>query len=264
MTALRPTLDVLIGDPDRQRIAPDDAESRLTRHYAPPAGGRWLRANMISTVDGAATGRDGRSGSINGPADLRAFTVLRALADVVLVGAGTVRTEGYRAPRTADGLVAGRRARGQGDHPALAVVTRDGDLPVELLADPRPPRVFTTAAAEGLDRLRAHLPPDHLVVQEPRHGDDEGRVDLRRAVATLVDSGLGRILTEGGPTLLAGLAADDLLDELCLTTSPLLVGGTAPRVLGGPEWLDPGRRLALTHLLHADGVLLGRWRLERR
>lgn len=234
----------------RPALGPDPAEAELAALYAAPRT-PWVRANMIATLDGAMTGADGRSGSINGPADARVFTTLRAWADVVLVGAGTARAEGYRGPRLPEPLRARRRAEGRPPDPALAVVTRTGDLDDALLADA--PWVVTVGSAVHLGRLRDRLPPDRLVV----HDDD---VDLARAVAGLVDAGCPRVLTEGGPTLLGRLLAADLVDELCLTWSPQLVGGDAHRVVRGAPWLDRPARLDL--LLHADGVLLGRWGLR--
>jgi riboflavin biosynthesis pyrimidine reductase len=248
-----PALDVLlpVGLPP---LPPDAAEAGLSALFAQPRP-PWLRANMISALDGAATGADHRSGSINDPADLRVFQVLRGLADVVLVGAGTVRAEGYRAPRTSEPLLPGRRERGQPDHPTLAVVTANGDLPVAMLADEPSPWVFARSDAAHLDRLRLYLPTNRLHVSD-------GAVDLADVVATLAGAGLGQILTEGGPHLLADLIAADLVDELCLTWSPQLVGGSAMRVLAGIDWLTPARPARLAHLLHADSVLLGRWLLR--
>jgi riboflavin biosynthesis pyrimidine reductase len=247
-----PPLDLLL--PPGRTIAPDPAEHDLVELYAEPAS-PWVRANMIATLDGAATGADHRSGSINHPADRRVFQTLRARADVVLVGADTVRTEGYRAPRTPDDLLAGRRGRQQGDHPELAVVTAGGVLPDALLAEDPAPWVFTTSSAASLDNLRARLPSDRLVVAD-------GALDLADVIATLVAAGLGRILTEGGPHLLGELMAAHLVDELCLTWSPQLVGGPAVRVLAGIDWLEPPTTAHLSHLLHSDGVLLGRWLLR--
>jgi riboflavin biosynthesis pyrimidine reductase len=247
-----PTLDLLLPTDRAGVVAPDPEETELLTLYAMPSG---VRANMVTTLDGAATGADGRSGSINDSADHRVFAVLRALADVVLVGAGTVRTEGYGSLRTSDALVAGRRARGQDDHPALAVVTRRGDLPLTVLRGEPGPWVFTVADAPFLGHLRAHLPKGRLHV----HAD---HVDLRRTVDDLQAAGLGHVLTEGGPGLLGTLAAEDLLDDLCLTQTPLVVGGDAGRVLRAPA-LD-ARRRDLVHLLHAQGTLLGRWRLRPR
>lgn len=252
--AIDPTLQVLLPD-GTAPLPPDAAEQRLADLYAAPHL-PWVRANMIATLDGAATGADGRSGSINGPADARVFHVLRALADVVVVGAGTVRAEGYRAPRTQDRFVPGRRERGQADHPVLAVVTASGDVPAEVLDDDPQPWVFTTTGAAHAERLRAHLPAERLVLHD-------GAVDLPGAVAALAGAGLPRILTEGGPSLLGDLLAADVVDELCLTWSPQLVGGPARRVVTGAPWLSPPRDAHLAHLLHADGVLLGRWLLRQ-
>lgn len=262
-----PPLDVLLSRSDASgaprpgdRLGPDPAESLLTALYAwspDPRSAPVVRANMICTLDGAATGADGRSGSINGPADLRVFTVLRALADVVLVGAGTVRAEGYRAPRTPPALREGRTERGQREHPALAVVSASGDVPEAVLGDEPAPWVFTTSDARHLPRLHDHLPADRLVVHD-------GSVDLARVTHALGDIGLHAVLTEGGPRLLGSLLEAGLVDELALTTSPLVVGGPARRIVETTGWLEPAGEAALVHLLHADGVQLARWALPRR
>lgn len=245
-------LEVLLPPDRRGPLPPDDAERTLTDLYRHP-GGAWLRANMISTLDGAATGPDGVTGSINGPADHRVFASLRALADVIVVGAGTVRAEAYRAPRVPDRLRPGRRERGQPDHPALAILTRSGHLPQSVLTDDPSPWVFTTARNSHLDDLRRSLPAERL------HVYDADDVDLAVMRATLADAGLTVQLTEGGPRLLAALLAAGQVDELCLTWSPSLVGGAAPRILDAAGWLDPPANPRLVHLLHADGFLIGRW-----
>lgn len=249
-----PVLDVLLPA-GRAPIEPDPAEGTLTDLYAYPRG-RWVRANMIATLDGAATGADGRSGSINGAADHRVFAVLRALADVILVGAGTARAERYRAPRTPEPLLAPRRALGLPDHPPLAVVTRRGDLPAALLDDSPRPWVFTVPEAPFLGHLRAHLPRERLHLHE-------GGVDVRRVLDTLAAAGLEHVLCEGGPRLLGDLVTADVLDELCLTQTAAVVGGDATRVVHGAPWTDPVRLARPAHLLHSDGVLLGRWLVRR-
>jgi riboflavin biosynthesis pyrimidine reductase len=85
-------------------------------------------------------------------------------------------------------------------------------------------------------------------------------VDAAAAVRELARRGLPRVLCEGGPQLLTAVAAAGALDELCLTWSPLLVGGEAPRVVSG---LPLSTRLRLAHLLEEDGFLLGRWLADR-
>lgn len=243
-------------------VAPDGAEHELADLYAYPARPRpWLRGNMVATLDGAAYGHDGRTGSINTPADFRVFVLLRALADVVLVGAGTVRTERYDLPRARRSLAARRVAHGeQPPAPALAVVTRQGVVPEDqgLFDGGRRALVVTceAAGAERLSRLRTLAGQDGVLVA------GEQDVDLALAVGWLTEqNGLPRVLCEGGPQLLTALTEAGLLDELCLTWSPVLVGGDAARVLGGTPFDVP---LRLEHLLHGAGTLVGRWTVDAR
>ncbi|WP_298457063.1 dihydrofolate reductase family protein [uncultured Cellulomonas sp.] len=254
-----PVLDVLlpVGSP-RPRVEVEPGEPVLTELYAHPApagAGAWVRANMIGTLDGAATGSDGRSGSINGPADHRVFAVLRSLADVVLVGAGTVRAEGYGELPVRDDLRRARADRGQRPELELAVVTRSGALPDHLLDAGRPPWVLTVEDRPDLDALRRRVGAERVLAA------GVGDVDLAAALRLLAARGLPRVLTEGGPRLLGDLLAAGLVDDLCLTTTPCLVGGTARRVVDRDDWLAPPETARCAHLLHSDGVLLGRWLL---
>lgn len=257
-----PALDVLLprGPGTPATLAPRDDEADLVDLLgrAPAAAPHpvVVRANMIATLDGAATGPDRVTGSINGPADLRVFRALRTVADVVLVGAGTVRQERYRDLALPPALAATRRAHGRAAAPELAVVTRSGDVPDALLAADRPPLVVTAASCPRLGPLRERVGADRVLVA----GDDD--VDLATVLGLLAGRGLVQVLTEGGPALLAALVTRGLVDELFLTWSPTLVGGPAPRVLAGAPWLDPPHDARLLHLLHSDGVLLGRWGLR--
>lgn len=255
-----PPLDVLLPlDHAGARLAPEPGEPGLHDLYAhpEPARGRRsaVRANMIATVDGSAQGPDGRSRSINGPADWRVFRVMRAVADVVLVGAGTARAEGYTPLPVPADLRAARAARGQAPDLELALVTGSGELPEGLRGTDRPPYVVTVAANPRLAELRAELGDGRVLVA----GDRD--VDLAAALGALADRGLTRVLAEGGPRLLTDLVRAGLVDELCLTTSPLLVAGPGLRAVQGPEWLDP-LPARPAHLLHHDGMLLGRWVLD--
>jgi len=238
-----------------ERLAPSGplSDEDLASLYEHRAG--RVRANFVATVDGGATGDDGRSGTINDEADLRVFEVLRAVADVVLVGAGTARTEGYGPVRVAEHLRPLRAARGLAPEPELAVVTRSGLLGERLLGADRPPLVVTSAACLHLEELRDRLGPERVVV----HGEHE--VDLAAALAALHERGLGRVLTEGGPHLFGGLLTAGLVDELCLTTSPRLVGGHPPRITAAHEWFDPPRAATLEHVLVEGSTVLTRWSL---
>jgi riboflavin biosynthesis pyrimidine reductase len=237
----------VVGDLDGARA---DALAALADLYAypepVPAGG-WVRACMLATLDGSAVDGQGSSRGIGGPVDQALLGVLRALADVVLVGAGTTRAEGYR-PMPARPSFAERRAAG-GQEPAatLAVVTRSGDLPKVLLG---PGALVVTCSSAPVERLRRLAGEDRVVVA----GDDD--VEPGLVVAALAERGLRRVQFEGGPTLLGRFAAAGRVDELCLTWSPLLVGGNGPRIAHGPLTRQ-GLRAA--HLVEADGFLLGRW-----
>ncbi|MET8892672.1 pyrimidine reductase family protein [Streptomyces albogriseolus] len=235
--------------------------AELAAAYAYPAPGPegpapWLRGNMVSTLDGAAQ-HEGRSQPISCPADMRIFGVLRALADVVVVGAETVRREGYRPARARAEFAAAREAAGQGPAPAIAVVSAslDLDFSLPLFTSPVVPTlVLTGAAADPERRAAAEKAGARVVVAGEGVGADPGR-----AVRALAELGHTRLLTEGGPRLLGQLIAADVLDELCLTVSPMATAGDAQRIAGGHS-VTPPRRFALSSLLEEDGFLFTRYR----
>ena len=217
-----------------------------------PDGSRWLRANMVSSLDGAAR-LDGLSEGLSSEADKRIFGVLRALADVVLVGAETARAEGYRPARARDQFAAARAARGQGPAAAIAVVSGrlDLDLKLPLFTEPLVPTIVVTCADAPAEALRAAAEVAQVVIA------GEQRVDLPTAVAALAERGLTRQLTEGGPSLLGQLASTCVLDELCLSLAPLLASGEAPRITHGPTAIT--KRMDLVSLLEEKGFLFARY-----
>lgn len=205
--------------------------AELPRLYAYPSNLTtcWVRANMIVSADGGAT-VDGRAGGLAGSGDRVLFKVLREIADVVLVGAGTVRTENYSGAQLSVASRQARQARGQAEVPPIAVVTASGALePTSRLftRTETPPLVFTTTASFIATRERLHG------VAEVLDGStaDPIVVDPVAVLAELAKRGLYRVLCEGGPTLLGELVELGLLDELALTVAPLLVGGGAARVV---------------------------------
>ncbi|MEU0943121.1 pyrimidine reductase family protein [Streptomyces canus] len=216
----------------------------------------WLRANMVATLDGAAQ-HDGRSQPISTATDMRIFGTLRALADVVIAGAETVRQEGYRPARVRDEFAGLRAAAGQGPVPAIAVITAslDLDFSLPLYTSPLVPTLIITGAAAAPDRIAAAEKAGARVVIA---GDGVG-VDPARAVRALAELGHTRLLTEGGPRLLGQLVAAGVLDELCLTLSPMLTAGSAQRIAGGPSVAVPAR-FELDSLLEEDGFLYSRYR----
>ncbi|MFF3753346.1 pyrimidine reductase family protein [Streptomyces sp. NPDC002018] len=221
------------------------------------AGARpWLRANMVSTLDGAAQ-HDGRSQTISSAADMRIFGALRGLADAVVVGAETVRLEEYRPARAREGFAARRAAAGQGPAPAIAVVSAglDLDFSLPLFSEPTVPTLLVTGAGAPAARIRA---AEKAGVEVLIAGEGPG-ADPARLVRALAARGFVRLLTEGGPRLLGQFVAAGVLDELCLTVSPTLTAGYAQRIAGGP---GPGvpERFALVSLLEQDGYLFTRYR----
>ena len=216
----------------------------------------WLRANMVSTLDGAAQ-HDGGSRPISSAADMRIFGTLRQLADVVIVGAETVRQEGYRPARERPDFARMRRAAGQTPAPAIAVVSAslDRDLSSPLFAEPSVPTLILTGAAAPPDRIAAAEKAGARVVIA---GDGVG-VEPARLVQALAELGHTRLLTEGGPRLLGQFVAAGVLDELCLAVSPMLTAGDAQRVAGGPSVAVP-QRLVLVSVLEEEGFLFTRYR----
>jgi riboflavin biosynthesis pyrimidine reductase len=247
--------------------------------YAYPAGEAldrpWLRANMVVSVDGAAS-LVGRSGGLSGPADRLLFSVLRSLADVVLVGAATARAERYR-PAAERAIWSVLRV-GRAPTPPIAVVTR------ELSLDPDSPLIALAHSGSRTIVLTTAAAPDRRRAAVARHADVvvAGRDSLTPAavISALAERGYRRLLTEGGPNLLGQFSAAGLLDELCLTISPLLEGGWAGRILTVPDGAGgPGSagqagnagaaatgsapwaaaRLRLAHVLEDQGALLCRY-----
>ncbi|MDB1089165.1 pyrimidine reductase family protein [Streptomyces sp. ACA25] len=224
--------------------------------YPEQPGKGWLRANMVSSLDGAAL-HEGRSQPLSGPADMRIFGVLRALCDVIVVGAGTAREEGYRPARARAEFAARRAAAGRLPAPAIAVVSASLDLDFSLplfTAASTPTLVVTGASAPG-DRLAAAREAGAEVVLA---GDGTG-ADPARIKPELSRRGYTRQLTEGGPRLLGQLTAAGALDELCLSLSPRLTAGTAARVTEGPELTVP-QELELVSVLEEAGFLFTRYR----
>jgi len=226
----------LLGDDDR----------------TPPPGRPWVLANMVTSVDGAIA-VDGRSGGLGGEPDREMFTAVRSVPDVVLVGAGTARTERYRRP--APGPAADLRTRrGQSPAPLLAVVSNSARLPADqpfLTGEGPDPLLFHPAAAD-----LAGLPGG---VEPVEVGDDA--VDLAEVLRELAARGARTVLCEGGPTLLGELHAADLVDEYFVTVSPHTVGGDQVGFFAGtPAHV---RALRLHRLLAQDDVVLGTWRRDR-
>lgn len=227
----------------------------LATAYAYPAHAKqWLRASMVASVDGHAEA-DGTSAGLSGPADVAVLRTLRALADVVLVGAATVRAEGYGPAVVRDEFTAVRAAAGQTPVPAIAVVSASLDLDFDspLYKAAVVPTITVTVADAPPDRIERARASGEVLLAGQR-----GRVDLPAAVEMLARGGRGKMLCEGGPKLLAAAIAAGCVDELCLSISPQLRAGAGPRILDGPDLSEPVS-LQLHALLAQDGFLFARY-----
>lgn len=235
--------------PDPAEVDPVDAYGRLNRFGDRPR----VRLNMIASIDGAGS-LDGRSAGLGGPADKALFSTLRSLADVILVGAATMRTERYGPALLDDTARDRRRQWGLAPVPPIAVVTRacrlDWGSPFFGEAEQRP-MIITAASAGTQDRARAAQVADLIIA-----GNDQ--VDLADALRALGERGHDNVLAEGGPGVAAQLASADLLDELCITLSPILTGGDAGRILNGHP-IEPPTRLELHHVLESGSFLFLRY-----
>ena len=238
-------------------IEPVPDRDALADAYAYPDGRTWLRANFVSTVDGAATGSDGVTATISPTVDRRVFALMRSLSDVILVGAGTTRQEGYEPVRPDEVDARLRDSLGLAPIPPIAIVSASLDLP-DALIEPTayaPPTLVFTARDAPADRLAAVREHCDVIVAGAH------TVDIEAIRTALSERGLNRILCEGGPSLFGALVEADAVDELCLTLAPRLAANGAPRIATGTVAVDRGLRLG--HLLYEDDVLLARYVRDR-
>jgi riboflavin biosynthesis pyrimidine reductase len=212
----------------RDDVDPAECYSREDRGRSP-----WLLVNMIETLDGA-TALDGRSGAIGGPADKAVFGAIRSLADVILVGAGTVRAENYGPPS------GGAR---------LAIVTSSLDLDpsARVFSDGYRPMVITTEQADPGRRATLEGVADVVTAGATT-------VEVRAALRLLT----GVVVCEGGPSLNGQLVAEGLVDEMCVSVAPLLASGSSSRLAHGPAPAEP-EQLELRDVLDQDGFVFLRY-----
>lgn len=215
----------------------------------------FLRVNFVASADGAAT-LDGRAGGLGSATDQQVLRLLRDRSDGILVGAGTAIAESYRPLRDDPVRAAARTARGLSRVPPLILVSQrlsmDPSDPIIARAVAR--TVIVTCAGSEVERREALAAVTPVIVA------GQETVDLRAARTALAERGLRRLICEGGPTLLGTALEAGIIDELCLTVSPMLTGPGAGRIVDGRLAIDPVR-LQLRHLLEDDGFLFLRYAL---
>ncbi len=239
----------------KHKLSRDD----LLNIYHWPSEGLFLRANMVATVDGAARDSNGRSDGISSSDDKDVFKLLRHTADAVIVGAGTAIAENYGPVPHREEWQAWRTDHQRQPQVPVVVVTNSARISPDARVFSGVPGSALLAVPEAADPAKVAALAE--VAEVLTVGDDV--VDVQTLLATLADRGLTRLLTEGGPSFLA--SAMDELDELCLTTSPQMLGATpgAPRpepdLLGG-RTIDP-REVNLGSVIFAENSLLTTWKL---
>ncbi len=232
-------------------VGPVDAEQVLAA-YPWPAAGRWVRAMMVTTLDGAAAGPDGLSGSISSDEDRLVFNTVRRLADVVLVGAGTIRAERYGPMRAKPMDAEARAAQGSAPAPVIAVVSASLLLPWEepMFRESTVQPIVVTGGRADPQRLREAREHADVIVLEGE------TLDVSGVLGALEARGLRRIVCEGGPTLLDEIIAAGLLDEADITISPLFAGRQHTPMTHA---LAEVARFDLAHIISGDGFLMNRY-----
>lgn len=218
--------------------------------YPWPESGVWVRAMMVTTLDGAAAGHDGLSGSVSSAPDQLVFNAVRRHADAVLIGAGTLRAEQYTPMKAKSADRERREADGQAPAPVIAVVSGSlnlpWDLPVWDESTIRPLVITTTHADQGrLAKAREHA--DVVTVDD---------ITPTAIIDSLVERQLTRIVCEGGPRLLHELVAAELVDEADITVSPVFAGTEASPTT---PVLAQVATFRLAHVLQGDGALMMRY-----
>lgn len=223
-------------------VGTDAGRAELRGRYAPPVGD-WLRLNLVAAVSGDAAGGDGTSDSLSNPVDRAVLAAVRDLADGVLVGAASIRAEGCRVPRSA----------------TLVVLTASGDLTGHRLDPERARCVVVVCPEAAVGSVREALGPAvaEVVTVLTLPDGDAGQLDPSAVVALLRERGLRSLVCEGGPSLAGQLLRDGLVDELCLTTSPVVVGSGLPAL--GRERFDASHLELVQLLRDADSALYARW-----
>ena len=234
----------------------DDA---LDAYYAWPPN-RWVRSNMVASVDGAAQSPLGGTSTLSSTADRRIIGVVRALADAVIVGAGTARSEGYRALRPRERYASQRHANQQASAPTLVIVSNSLDFADQRqLFEPGEVRTIVATTRSVLSSAKHNILDSADVIE-----CGETELDLAHLLDDLAGRGLTRVVVEGGPLLLGTFVGQRVLDDMAVTIAPTVVGGAyadgAPsRIVGGDIVLPESQHVHLAHLLTEADSLFARY-----
>lgn len=219
-------------------------------------GRPWVMCNMISSTDGGIS-LDGVSGGLGGPADKVVFSAIRAVPDVIVVASGTVIAENYRTAQTTPEIQQRRVESGQSAIPRIAIVTQSLRIDPDhrVFDGPIKPIIVTSSTSPDAARAALAKVADIIIAGEET-------VDLDTALTKLAQVGAQTVLLEGGPTLNGAFVDADLIDELCLSFAPMMLGGNSPRIVTGST-NTTAHPLTLDRILHQDGYLFHRYLRQR-
>jgi riboflavin biosynthesis pyrimidine reductase len=224
----------LLPEPISEMTVQDAYSSALGYHSDRP----WVSLSMIASIDGS-TVVDGNSGALSSPTDSAVLSQLRKIADVIIVGAGTVRGEGYGPPRK----------KGQ----RVGVITAMGSVDLTM-------PLFTSGAGFIITSIEGAIESTHVDVLRTGHN----KVDLREAVRRIPElcPNARVVQAEGGAALNGSLLDADVLDEINVTTSPATVGGGGPRISSMAA--DHQHRFDVAQLaIDDESFLYARWLRQR-
>ncbi|GAB2701187.1 riboflavin biosynthesis pyrimidine reductase [Microbacterium marinum] len=205
--------EVVPSSGERVDAASASGREWLTARYR-RGDSAYVRLNMITTLTGSAVGSDGTSETLTNRVDRTILGVIRSEADVVVVGAQSVRAEGYVVPRRAH----------------LAVVSRTGDLTGHRLD------VSAEAEARVLLLLPAGVTPRNVPAgASVIHLSGTRDLQPSEIVTALTERGMPRIVCEGGPDLASRFAQAGVIDEYCVTSAPVLAPASAPFLSVGAD-----------------------------
>ncbi len=233
-------------EPQSEPVDPLDLQFGYPRGHADRP---WVMANFVTTVDGA-TAVNGSSTAINDEDDMAMFRAIRAVADFIVVGAGTVRAETY-GPVVLDESRRQRRLEaGLEATPHLVIISGSMNLDpgARVFSDPEHRATVLT----GDDGPAPRFADLSEVADVVRLGDLSalGIVHYLRMAKV--------VLCEGGPNLMGQFVSADLVDELAWTVAPLLASGDSPRMAHGAN-ADPPVEMRLDRVLYGERSLFLRY-----